>query len=133
MNKSVLITLRVLILSTILLAYLPAQPYAQDASKIGITQSSDIALIKMNFTSKVGAPAQGTAELMNIGKSSKSAYFEITILQKDNKTPAFKLSSKVVKIEPGKRAFVDLKAVKETLPMDRKFIFSFRTFEQVKK
>lgn len=101
-----------------------------DKSKIGITQSSDIALIKMSFDSMPGQPARGIAEIQNVGSKKKTANFEITILAKDNKTPVFKLYSNVKNLAPGKRTFITFKSNEEPLPTDRKFIFSFRTFDR---
>ena len=97
--------------------------------KVGITQSLEFALIKINFTSGPGAPAQGTAEIQNIGTKKKSSNFEITILAKDNKTPLFKLYSSVKDLSPGKRTNIIFKAKREPLPTDRTFIFSFRTLD----
>ena len=99
-----------------------------DKSKIGITQSEGIALIKMNFNSIPGQPAKGIAEIENVSNKVKTANFEITILAKDNKTPVFKLYSSVKGLAPSKRAFITFKSLKEPLPTDRNFIFSFRTF-----
>lgn len=130
MKKRIIISLSATLALSLLLPLGTATAVTSDKSKIGITQSADIALIKMNFTGMPGAPAKGVAEIQNIGKKKKSASFEITIFAKDNKSPLFKLSGKVKNLAPGKRAFVNFETKKDALPTDRKFIFSFRTFNQ---
>ena len=130
MKKRIITSLSTALILSLLIPQSITASALTDKSKIGITQSEDIALIKMNFTSMSGAPAKGIAEIQNIGKKKKTASFEITILAKDNKTPLFKLSGKVKNLAPGKRAFVNFETKKDALPTDRKFIFSFRTFNR---
>ena len=130
MKKRIITSLSTALVLSLLLPQGASTGVTPDKSKIGITQSEDIALIKMNFTGMPGAPAKGVAEIQNIGKKKKSASFEITIFAKDNKSPLFKLSGKVKNLAPGKRAFVNFETKKDALPTDRKFIFSFRTFNQ---
>lgn len=130
MKQRIITSLATALALSLLLPLGASTAVTPDKSKIGITQSEDIALIKMNFTSMPGAPAKGVAEIQNVGKKKKSASFEITIFAKDNKSPLFKLSGKVKNLAPGKRAFVNFDTKKDALPTDRKFIFSFRTFNQ---
>ena len=130
MKQRILLTLATAIVSSLLLPLGSSTAATPDKSKIGITQSEGIALIKMNYTSMPGAPAKGVAEIQNITKKMISANFEITILAKDNKSPLFKLTGNINKLAPGKRAFVNFKSEKGVLPTDRQFIFSFRTFKK---
>jgi len=130
MKKHILTTFSTALVISLLLPQSTTLAATPDKSKIGITQSEGVALIKMNYTSMAGAPAKGVAEIQNVSKKIIKANFEITILAKDNKSPLFKLTGNINKLAPGKRAFVNFKSEKGVLPTDRQFIFSFRTFKQ---